>query len=579
MKIQVKQIFFYPYHIALFAIAIVNLLVMHYTLFTLCNVERQLDELVYLDNFLIVIIEVLAFNFVLMLLTKGRLRLTAFITAIIAVIWAFCNVVYSRFFLQYISLSAIAESVNLLDPLVLKCLVDGFRIGDIFYLLSVLLSFFCYKKANDVRTLRKPALGAVIAMLMFIGIDLVSHITYCLFSPSKRYVGYMMHRIYTEQLSSQCYYAQPVYSNFQRGSLRALACQLSDSFSGSRKLTDEQRDILQKERVALRKYQSYHNKPAEVKNVVFILVESLMSFAIDMKIGGKEVTPFLNSLSKDSTVYYNGNMTANITLGESSDGQFIYMTGLLPLRSAITVTEAKKHSFLALPKLLSKYRDMQTRMIIPTAPSMWSQDIMCERYGIKKLISTSDYKRPHGVYLTDEEIFTISDSIDGVSNSPFFSMVLTFSMHQPYVTRIDESFDKEEPSFSSSLNNYLNACHYTDRLLHSYFDNIKERGFFNNSLIVIASDHHVGESALILPKSITERNIPLFIINGGIDKRNSWEGVCNQIDVLPTILDVLGLNTEWRGLGHSLLSRDYKNSLTENKWMYSEWMIRGGYFE
>ena len=566
-----------PYIIIQWCIAVANLLVMHYTLFSSCNVERQLDDLVYLDNFLIVVGEVLMLNLILMFITKGRLRSSTFITAIITLIWAFCNVVYSRFFLQYISVSAICESSNLLDPFVMKCLIDGIRIEDIYYVLSALFSFFCYKKANDSLNLRKTAVGVIIAMAIIVGIDAASHITYCLFSPSKRYVSYMMHRLYTEQLSSQCYYAQPVYANFQRGSMRTLACHLVENITGAQDLNKEQREILKKEIAAMRKYQSYCDKPVEVKNVIFILVESLMSFAIDMKIDGEEVMPFLNSLSKDSTIFYNGKMTANITLGESSDGQFIYMTGLLPLRSSITVTEAKKHPFPALPKQLEKYKDMQTRMIIPTAPSMWSQDIMCERYGVKKLISTSDYMRPHGVYLKDEEIFTIADSIDGISNSPFFSMVLTFSMHQPYVSRIDGTFDKENPSLSSSLNNYLNACHYTDRMLHNYFDKLKGNGLYDNSLIVIASDHHVGESALTLPESITERLLPFFIINGGVDMRNTWNGACNQIDVLPTVLDVLGLKTGWRGLGKSLLSTDYHNSLTEDKWMFSEWMIRGGF--
>jgi len=567
------------YLVGLYIIAIINLLVMHYTIFTTCNVERQLDDLVFLDNFLVVIVEVLLLNTFFTLLSWGRLRLAAFVTALTTLIWAFSNVVYSRFFCQYLSLSAIGESFNLLDPFVLKCLVDGVRPGDMFFVLSALMAFFFYKKAAELRLTRKVAIRVLIAILIIMGIDIMSHVTYCLFSPSKRYASYMIHRIFTEQWSSQCYYAQPVYSNFQRGNLRALACNLVDFFSGSKKLTNEQREEIHNEIAALRPYQVYNDSPAEIRNVIFILVESLMSFAIDMKVDGEEVMPFMNSLSKDSTIYYNGKMTSNITLGESADGQFIYMTGLLPLRSAITITEAKKHSFPALPKLLAKYKDLQTHMIIPTAPSMWSQDIMCERYGVKKLISTSDYKRPHGVYLKDEEIFTIADSIDGISKSPFFSMVLTFSMHQPYVGRIDETFDKENPSLSSSLNNYLNACHYTDRMLHDYFDMLKVKGIYDSSLIVIASDHHVGESALTLPESITERLIPFFIINGGVDMRNIWEGKCNQIDVFPTILDVLGLNAEWRGLGCSLLSSHYQNSLTEDKWMFSEWMIRGGFFE
>ena len=76
-------------------------------------------------------------------------------------------------------------------------------------------------------------------------------------------------------------------------------------------------------------------------NLIFIIVESYLSQTSDLKVDGKEITPFLNRLKRDSTVYYNGQMQPNINIGESSDGQFIDMTGVLPLilyLSLITIT-------------------------------------------------------------------------------------------------------------------------------------------------------------------------------------------------------------------------------------------------
>ena len=70
------------------------------------------------------------------------------------------------------------------------------------------------------------------------------------------------------------------------------------------------------------------------------MLESFLSAPIGLTVDGKEITPFLNSLKEDSTVYYNAHVTPNITMGESGDGQFIFMTGLLPLRDKLTVGEA-----------------------------------------------------------------------------------------------------------------------------------------------------------------------------------------------------------------------------------------------
>ena len=564
--------------ILLILIALFNLLFMHYSIFLSCDIERQIDYTIYVDNLFVVLCEVLLLFFVLSVLTKRNVRLAAFLSSLITLLWSFCNVVYARFFFQYISVSAIGESSNLLDPFIFNCLIDGVRWTDFYYIGSFLLSFYLFLKAPVYRLRLFDIRCGVFIFAIFFGFDIASHVIYCLSSPSMRYLGYVKHRLFLELLSQQCYSAQPVYANFQRGSIRSLGYGIIENLSGTMVLTDIQKKAVQEEIDALKTMQECAKTHPDIRNVIFVLVESYMSFTVNMKVKGKEVTPFLNSLYRDSTVYYNGQMIPNITLGESSDGQFIYMTGLLPLRSEITVTKAKKYSFPALPKHLASERKMHTHMVIPTAPSMWSQDVMCERYGIEKLYSTNDYQKSHSMYLSDDQIVDLADSINRITKQPFFSMVLTFSMHQPYVNEIDSTFNVYEEGYSASLNHYLNACHFTDRQLRRYFDGLKELGLYNQSLIVIASDHHVGSGALELPDSIMDRKLPLFIINGGDNLNNAWGGECHQLDVYTTIMDLLNIKSTWRGLGHSLLSSSYKSSLTERKWNISEWIIKSGYF-
>lgn len=552
---------------------------MHYSLFLSCNVERQIDFTIYVDNLSAVTCEILLIFFVLSLLAKRNMRLVAFLTALITLFWSFCNVVYARFFFQYISISAIEETGNLLDPFIFKCLVDGIRWPDLYYLGSFMISYYLYRKTPESSLGMREFWYGIFVMIMMLVIDVVAHVSYCVYSPSMRYFSYVQHRISLELLSRQCYSAQPVYANFQRGSVRTLGVGILEFFSGTMVLTDGQREAIKNELDALKPLQICARSHPNIENVIFILVESYMSFTVNMKVKGQEVTPFLNSLYRDSTVYYNGQMTPNITLGESSDGQFIYMTGLLPLRSEITVTKAKKYSYSALPKQLAMAKKIRTQMVIPTAPSMWSQDLMCERYGIDCLYSTSDYQKPHSMYLSDDQILDMADSINRNTKHPFFSMVLTFSMHQPYVNEIDSNFNVYENSYSASLNHYLNACHFTDRQLCKYFDGLKKQGLYDHSLIIITADHHVGSNALELPDdSLADRKLPLFIINGGEDMPRAWTGECNQLDVYTTIMDIMGVESSWHGLGHSLLSPTYKNSLTDRKWDYSEWMIKSGYF-
>ena len=113
--------------ILLILIALFNLLFMHYSIFMSCDVERQIDNTIYVDNLFVVICEVLLLFLVLSVPTKRNVRLAAFLSSLITLLWSFCNVVYARFFFQYISVSAIGESGNLLDPFIFNCLIDGVR--------------------------------------------------------------------------------------------------------------------------------------------------------------------------------------------------------------------------------------------------------------------------------------------------------------------------------------------------------------------------------------------------------------------------------------------------------------------
>lgn len=63
-----------------------------------------------------------------------------------------------------------------------------------------------------------------------------------------------------------------------------------------------------------------------------------------------------------------------------------------------------------------------------------------------------------------------------------------------------------------------------------------------------------------------------------ICKLPSCTSLCNQLDVYTTILDLLDIEPEWKGLGHTLLQSEYSNSMTNEARRLSEWIIEGNYF-
>lgn len=559
-------------------LSLLNLLVMHYTIVSTCEVENELSPVDFVDNLGFVTIEVILMVSGFTLLCWGWLRQAALFSWGVSALWAFCNIVYSRFFFQYIPFSAFTESDGLLDPIVIRSLVNGFHWLDLYFVLSLVLAVVLYRRMPAVRLRWTDLRYTFVSILTVILMGMAAHwVLKPILSPGAffSHLGYELFRTWR-------YTCRPLYSNFQRGTLRSQAFAVYDILMGSQELTAEQEQALNKEISDLKPYQqtSAPQLPDSIRNVIVILVESYMSFTVDLKVNGEEVTPFLNALARDSSVYFNRHMMPNITCGESSDGQFIYMTGLLPLRSEITITKTKRNTLPALPKLFKQARGMRSRMVIPTAAAMWSQDAMCRAYGVEELHSVNEYLGPHSSCLSDDQVVALADSVDARSSQPFFSMVLTFSMHMPYDHTTDPTFKATAHVEPEDYANYLNACHFTDRNIRRYFETLKRRGLYDNSLIVIVADHHVQEKFLTLP-DVKERELPVFIINGGVNKQNAWTGKCNQIDVYTTLLDLLDIHTPWAGLGHTLLDRNCQNSLPEgtSKWDHSDWIIHSDWLK
>ena len=558
----------------LYCLSVINLLMMYYTIVWTCEMEKPLVFIDFIDNLSGVMLEVLFLTGIISVFVRKRVSVVQVLCFFITGIWAFANIVYSRFFGQYIPLSAFGESGNMLDKEMLKCLVSGLMWSDLYFVVVGIIVAFWYLKLPPVPIQLATIYRGIVFSLMIVLMDLLMHFV---LNPTIHIHSYFA-TLRSELFSSWRYTCQPLYANFQRGSMRSVSFSFIESFLKERELSETQKAEIHDEMIKLRPMQlSDCRVKRDIKNVIVLLVESYMSFSVNMKIGGKEVTPFLNSLARDSSVLYNGRMTSNITVGESSDGQFIYMTGLLPLRSEITISEARKRNLQGLPGILAREKGMETRMIVPTSASFWSQDVMCERYGIKQLYSRNDYSKPHDSFLSDKQIFELAAHIDAKSRQPFFSIILTYSMHVPYVDRIDSTFNVYDETFSPTMNYYLNACHFMDTQMREYFESLKRNDLYENSMIVIVSDHHVSKKQLELPSRISERELPLFIVNSGLSRSQVWAQECNQLDVYTTLLDMLGIDNAWMGLGHTLLTDSYEGSVSPKTWELSEWIITSGY--
>lgn len=556
---------------ALFFMCMINLFLMHFVIGRTKLVVFDVTSLI--DNFLGVYIDTFFLFMLTLLCTCGKLKKSLLLTFILTILISFSNIVYSHFFSSYIGLSSIKQIDSLFDRLVLSSTIEGIDTINVFFLIIIPFFLYLFRKCPNTLNLNSIK-NYFIILVCFIVFDLVCHFAVCVITPAYRYFSYYSNRVILRHFSNKVIVCHPELSAFYRGILRSVAGEVYKDMQGPLELSDDQMTLISKMRNnSISSMSKLHN--TTVDNVIFLLVESYMSFTSDLVIDGKEITPFLNSLKKDSLVYYNGNMKSNISLGESSDGQYIYMTGMLPLRSVITISKACNSKLPSLAHVM-RNRGMKTRMVIPTLPTIWSQDQMCRQYGFDRLYSSNDYEGNHDIYLSDKQVFNLAKMLDEESKSSFFSMILTLSMHQPYKSIIDPSFVINDRSIPSDLKNYLNACHYTDAQIANYFKHLKDNGLFDKSLIIIASDHDIRSTNF---GDEINNNIPLYVINGNLNNFNGWQGSCNQLDVYTTILDILGEYNYWGGLGNSLITSSYNNSVTDLTWEVSELLLLSRFFE
>ena len=559
----------------LFGLSVVNLLFMHGQMAMTVEYEYPFKVDAILSNVFSCLIDATFFFLLSMLLTWGRVKGALLLTFVLTALFSFCNVLYSRFFGHYLPNLAFLQVGNLYDNDVMGSALTGFRWQDLFYILWIVLFGWLYKRYNKVELktqwlktmgwLWGVMLAGIIAFILVLGLlhDHNLKTSFIRFSPIKQQ--------YTQAPNNMLY-----RSGFLR---RALVCY--DDF------TQKELELDESQKKAIRQeYTDYSQRTTTAtvkgaKNLIFVIVESYLAVTSDLTVNGKEITPFLNRLKRDSAVYYNGHVLSNINMGESSDGQFIYMTGLLPMKCEITVNIAKDKRLIGLPELLKQAGRMkQTQIIVPTSPTFWEQDKMNERYGIDTMYSKFDCpKELHGNEdLNDEQVFELAAREQAKASRPFFSLVVTMSMHNPYNKCVEHGFTVSDKSYTAEFLNYLVDCHYTDLQIEKYINELKRQGLYDNSVIVITADHHAHAVHLGMAESRVKKDLPLYIINGGIDKRQAWTGFCNQLDVYTTLLDMYGVRSDWRGLGHTLLNGNYKDYPLDRLYMLSDWMIRSNYF-
>ncbi|NJD01121.1 MAG: LTA synthase family protein [Ruminiclostridium sp.] len=304
---------------------------------------------------------------------------------------------------------------------------------------------------------------------------------------------------------------------------------------------------------------------AKGKNLIVVQLEAVQQFMINRKVNGKEITPNLNRFINDSA--YFDNFYFQTGNGNTADAEFLTNTSLYPTSQGSAYFRFPTNTYESTAKLL-KNQGYNTYAAHANNPSFWNRTEMYKSLGFDTFISNKSLEIDDtiGWGLTDKSF--LRQSLEKIDTAkPFYGFFITLSSHYPF------DFFKGYAGFYAGkyedtfLGNYIKAVSYVDEALGGFFNDLKRRGLYDNSVIVVYGDHAaIQKYQFYTLKELTGFNdnefnwvkfqkTPCFIRFPGMDNTGVKKITAGEIDILPTIANLMGFDAP-HALGKDLFNTD-----------------------
>jgi phosphoglycerol transferase MdoB-like AlkP superfamily enzyme len=284
-------------------------------------------------------------------------------------------------------------------------------------------------------------------------------------------------------------------------------------------------------------------------NIVILLMESIGADHVGA-LGGLDLTPELDLLA-DEGIWMERLYATGV---RSARGIEAVITGFTPSPQEAVIKQARtQDDFFTIAELLQD-QGYATSFIYGGESHFDNMRRFFLNNGFDRVIDENDYEAPiyyGGWGVSDEDLFNRAhQEFSAAGNTPFFSLVFTSSNHEPF--DIPEGRVSVESGADGPRNT---AIRYTDYALGQFLERARQSEYWKNTLFLVISDHSAHKwGGELVP---TERfRIPGVIVGGQIEPRRV-PGIVSQIDMLPTLLSLAGVDSIHPAIGRDLTRPEY----------------------
>lgn len=300
----------------------------------------------------------------------------------------------------------------------------------------------------------------------------------------------------------------------------------------------------------------YKTTQTEQKNIIILMVESLASYQSDLFSGINNWTPNLDKIARNNIYFTNFYANGFVT----EDAEIAMLAGKFPLYGPKIFSNAGGVSFKgfyniddSLPYILKGYKyhsefitssDLEFSNTGDWAKSIGFDYVEGSEHKDYNGLPRYHFKAAEDKYLYDR----VLSRVDQNKENKFLLFIKTVSSHVPFINPQNNNRSEQE------------TIQYVDSQIGIFYDNLKEKGFFKDGILIIVGDHHptmpVKEEAIKkLGQYKASAMVPMIVSYGDTVKKKIDEPF-QQTDIYNSLQSLVDAN---------IVTNNYKGNFSDLK--------------